>query len=416
MRLRERGTGTAKLLLEVDAVNEDLLTSIEDNNPVGLPGESIGIHDDHGRAIFHLGAPAANELDTALTRRVLSAGLVRDKQGLYESVAFLFPNKGERYIVVVSAVDLYGRSKLRTEIRLMSFTFLLAQVLIFFVGRFYAQRALSPVQRLVSEIKTTSAANLSRRVHAGNGQDEMAQLARSFNDLLDRLDTTFRSQRDFIANASHELRTPLTMISGQLEVLLLKERSSAEYAGTLRSVLEDMHSLNRLSDRLLQMAQAENTAPVSSFSSVRMDEVLWQARSEVIRMDPSNQVEIDLGEVEDEEDLVVHGNETLLRSLVSNLMENACKYSPDRTARVTLKADANELHITVADKGIGITGEHQARVFEPFFRVDNTATTRGHGVGLSLVARIAQLHKGHVTLVSGPGKGSAFTAHLPKVA
>ena len=151
-----------------------------------------------------------------------------------EASTFLFANTGERYIVAVSAVDVYGRIRLRVQGRLMTITFLVAQVLIFFVGRFYAQRALSPVQRLIGGIKATSAADLSQRVQGGNGQDELAQLARSFNELLDRLEVTFRSQRDFIANASHELRTPLTVISGQLDVLLLKDRSSAEYTACCR--------------------------------------------------------------------------------------------------------------------------------------------------------------------------------------
>ena len=164
------------------------------------------------------------------------------------------------------------------------------------------------------------------------------------------------------------------------------------------------------------MAQAENNAPVSTFTPVRMDEVLWQARGETLRIDPSYQVDIGMEEVEDEEDLLVQGNEALLRSLVSNLMENACKYSADRTARVALRADRKELRVAVADRGIGIAPEHRKRIFEPFYRVDNTAVTRGHGVGLSLVARIAELHKGRITLDSEPGRGSVFTAHLPKAA
>lgn len=414
-RLKDRGTNTAKLLIQVDEVDEKLLAKIEGDNPVRLPEEGIAIYNVSGREIFHLGAPHDDNLGPALLERAHVEGEVREQVGDREQVAFTFTNRQDRFVVVASARDIYGKSKLRNEGRVMVVTFLLGLGLIFLVGRFFAQRALSPVQRLINEMRTTSAANLSRRVQADNEQDELAQLARSFNDLLDRLDVTFRSQRNFIANASHELRTPLTAISGQLEVLLLKERTSEAYAAALRSVLEDMHSLNRLSDRLLQMAQAGNTAPTTTFAPVRLDEVLWQARSEVQRIDARYHVEVDL-EVEEEEDVLVNGNEALLRSLVTNLMENACKYSADHRARVALHADGRELRVQVADQGIGIPEEHRERIFEPFHRVDNTAMVKGHGVGLSLVARIAELHKGRISLESTVGAGSIFTAHLPKAA
>lgn len=415
-RLKDRGTSTAKLLIQVAEVDEHLLTRIEGQNPVRLPEESISIYDEHGRDIFHLGAVQDEQLTPALLAAVGVEGERARLIGDREQVVFPFINNGDRFVVVASARDIYGKSKLRNEGRVMIATFLLGLVLIFLVGRFYAQRALSPVQRLINEMRATSPADLSHRVHAGNEQDELAQLARSFNDLLDRLEVTFRSQRQFIANASHELRTPLTAISGQLEVLLLKDRTAADYVVALRSVLDDIHSLNRLSDRLLQMAQATSTAPAATFTPVRMDEVLWQARTEVERIDPRYQVRIDLPPLEDETDVLVHGNETLLRSLVTNLMDNACKYSNDHRASVALHSDGRELRVEVTDQGIGIPASHRARIFEPFHRVAHTPGVKGHGVGLSLVARIAELHKGRITLISEEGIGSTFIAHLPKAA
>jgi signal transduction histidine kinase len=184
----------------------------------------------------------------------------------------------------------------------------------------------------------------------------------------------------------------------------------------LRSVLDDMHALNRLADRLLLMAQAENKAPMASFKPVRMDEVLWSARAEVQRIDARYAVDVDMGDVEEEAELLVHGNEDLLRSLVTNLMENACKYSDDHRARVLLRSLAHELQVMVSDKGPGIAPADQARIFEPFFRTNNTGSAKGHGIGLSLAWRIAELHGGRITLVSAVGEGALFTAHLPRTA
>lgn len=415
-RLRDRGNNTAKLLIQVDEVDERLLAKIEGDNPVRLPEEVIRIYDHHNTPIFQLGTSAAPPVTTGFLDSVRLEGEVQEEYGEREQVAFPFADRYDRFVVVASGRDIYGRSKLRNEGRVMIATFLIGQVLIFLVGRFYAQRALSPVQRLIRDIKETSAANLSRRAQTGNNRDEIAQLARSFNEMLDNLQTSFQTQRNFIANASHEMRTPLTAISGQLEVLLLKSRTPEEYAAALRSLRDDMHALNRLADRLLMMAQAENKAPTSTFAPVRVDEVLWQARSEVQRIDPTYAVDIDMTCVEDEADLLVSGNENLLRSLLTNLMENACKYSGDHRARVRLVSTPTELAVEVEDHGIGIAPEDHERVFEPFYRANNTGGAKGHGIGLSLARRIAELHGGRVVLESSIGSGARFTAHLPKAA
>lgn len=413
-RLRVRGISTAKLLIQVDEVTEELLAKIEGDNPLRLPEETIRIYDHLDTQILQLGDLQGDSVPRSLLDRVRLEGEQTHLFGDREQVAFLFTDRYDRFVVVASGRDIYGRSKLRNQARVMLLTFLVGQVLIFLAGRFYAQRALSPVQRLITDIQEIGGADLSRRAAVVNERDELAQLARSFNELLDRLEGTFRSQRNFIANASHEMRTPLTAISGQLDVLLLKERAPEEYAIAVRSVRDDMHALNRLADRLLLMAQAENRTPAASFVPVRIDEVLWAARAEVLRMDTQYAVEIAMPDVEDEADLLVMGNEDLLRSLVTNLVENACKYSGDHKARVALLTTGPTVRVEVRDAGLGIAPEDHERVFEPFYRATNTGGAKGHGIGLSLALRIAELHQGRISLESGIGEGACFTAHLPK--
>ncbi|MBK8498128.1 MAG: HAMP domain-containing histidine kinase [Flavobacteriales bacterium] len=415
-RLKDRGMNTAQLLIQVDEVDERLLKKIEITNPVRLPDEVIHIYDHHNEELFRLGNADDGAIGPELLDDVRLHGEKVMDVGQREQVAFPFTDRYERFVVVASGNDLYGRSKLRNQGRVMIATFLIGQVLIFLVGRFYSARALSPLQRLSNQIRDITAADLSRQVEVGREQDELAQLARSFNELLDRLQKAFNTQRNFIANASHEMRTPLTAISGQLEVLLLKARSPAEYGASLRSVLDDMHALNRLADRLLLMAQAESKAPRRGFTPVRIDEVLWLSRSEVLRADPQNSVEFAMNDVEGEEDLLVLGNENLLRSLMTNLIENACKYAEDKRASVVLSTTGSELRISVEDKGPGIDEVDHERVFEPFYRATSTGGAKGHGIGLSLAKRIAELHGGRIQLVSAPDHGACFAVFLPKAA
>lgn len=413
-RMRDRGTNAAVLLIQVDEVSEELLRRIERDNPVRLPEEAIRIFDHHNELLFHLGDEGLPATAPDFLDHVRLTGETVRESGPREQLAFPFNDRYERFVVVVSGNDIYGRSKLRNLRNILWTTFLAGSITTFFMGRLYARRALLPLSRLVGELQSIGPTDLARRVVVDDPQDEVAEVARSFNSLMDRLQEAFQVQRNFIANASHEMRTPLTTLSGQLEVLLLRDREGPEYRRALASLLDDMHALNRLADRLLLLAQAETAATAASFSAVRMDEVLWQSRHEVLKAAPHHLVEVTLGSFEEEEDLVVTGNETLLRSLVTNLLENACKYSPDSTAHVLLEKGAGEVRLVVENRGEGIALEHQERVFEPFFRADNTGRARGHGIGLSLALRIVQLHGGSIALQSAPGEGARFTVRLPK--
>ncbi|HNR53578.1 MAG TPA: ATP-binding protein [Flavobacteriales bacterium] len=414
-RLHDRGVNAAKLLIQVEQVDDKLLRIMEGKSPVRLPEEEITIFDQDNVEMLHLGGNTGRMvIEPALVDSVRANGRVIRVIADREMLAFEFDDEAGRYVVVTSGRDIYGRRKLRNQARVMVATFLTGLLLMFLVGRVYARRALSPLQRLVVDLHGIGASDLGQRIMMGEGSDEIAQLASSFNDLLERLQTAFSVQKNFISNASHEMRTPLTAISGQLEVLLLKERSGEEYRAALRSVVEDMQALNRLSDRLLLMAQAETASAAMTFVPVRMDEVVWAARSEVLRADPDNRVDVVIDEVEEADDITVKGNEALLRSVVVNLLENACKYSSDKRALVSLKGSGTMVRLAIEDQGVGIAPEDRERIFENFYRARNTGGAKGHGIGLSLVKRIVDLHGGEINVQSTLGSGTVFIVRLHK--
>ncbi|MCU0319602.1 MAG: HAMP domain-containing histidine kinase [Flavobacteriales bacterium] len=415
-RMRNRGMNAAKLLIQVDEVSEALLSRIEQDNPVRLPEESIRIFDHHNTLIFHLDAVPLAPTDPSVVDEVRLSGEHSSRNGDRDLIAFPFNDRYDRFVVVVSGNDLFGRSKLKNLRNILLITFILGPIFTFVVGRLYAERSLKPLSALVGELHTFNATNLGQRLAVNGSNDEVDAVAHSFNELMTRLESSFRSQRNFIANASHEMRTPLTTISGQLEVLLLKERDAPSYRTALTSVLDDMHALNRLADRLLLLAQAEATATASSFARVRLDELLWFARQETLKADKAAVVDVVIDNVEEEEDLNVFGNDALLRSMLINLMENACKYADDHRARVKLYGSEQTICISVSNTGPPIDPEDQERIFEPFHRGRNSTRASGHGIGLSLVRRIAQLHHGAVHLRSSAVSGTRFTVVLPKMA
>jgi len=414
-RLYERGKNAANLLLQIDEVDERLLRKMELNSSVRLPEEVIAIFDNNDSLVFRSGVD--RKLPFAeMIRDVRGQGSVFRKDGEHESYCFNFQDRDLPNTVITSGFDRYGKGKLNDQTKVMLATFLIGLVTIFLIGREFAKRALSPFQRLVQELHSIGASDLSKRVDPGNGSDEKAQLADSFNALLERLQGAFIAQKNFVSNASHEMRNPLTAISGQIDVLLLRSRSEKEYETALRSVQEDLRDVNRLNNRLLMLAQAEIESGMMNFEPVRLDELIWTARDEVLRMNDAYVVDVKITDVESDVDLTVHGNAILLRSMITNLTENACKYSPDHQATITVLGGHEEVVLRVDDNGPGIAKAEQKRIFEHFFRTRNTGGTRGHGIGLALVKRIAEQHGGMVKVESVLGKGSSFIVRLPKVA
>ncbi len=412
-RLSNKANNTAKLLISVEEVDANLLRKIERDNPTSLPQEKIIIYNYKNEILYSSDETKTLKINDSLLDRIRLEHEIRFRQGAYEVLGFLFTEKFDRFVVIAGAVDIYGFNKLRNLRTILMVVFGVSTLLVFLAGWIYSGRALRPISRVIDQVGDISITSLNLRVDEGNGQDEIAHLAGTFNKMLDRLERAFKVQKNFIANASHELRTPLTVITGQLEVLLLKERNKEEYKSSLSSILEDMKSLNSISNRLLLLAQASSEATEKDFYTVRADEAVWQAESELLKRNPEYRIKTELSDDLDEDGLSVRGNEQLLKTAFINLMENACKYSSNHEVKIRLSKEVGSLKISFSDKGTGIAPEDADHIFEPFHRGKNTLTIKGHGIGLSIVERIITLHKGAISLHSVPDEGSTFTLILP---
>ncbi|WP_416864833.1 MAG: sensor histidine kinase [Imperialibacter sp.] len=412
-RIENKARNVAKLLIEVEEVDAELLRKIEENNPVSLPNEEITIFDYQNQVLYSSEGVQTVEVNEALLNRIRLEGEVRFVFGNQEVLGVLFTDQYDRVVVVASATDIFGYRKLNNLRNVLFIVFGAGLLFTFISGRIFAQRTLSPISRVIAQVDAIGISNLSSRVDEGNQTDELAQLAGTFNDMLDRLEEAFKLQKNFIANASHELRTPLTAITGQLEVTLLSDRSAEDYKRTVNSVLDDIKNLNYLSNRLLLLAQASSESVESSFGSIRVDELLWQSAGELQKRNPSYRVSISFNEDLEDDQMTIVGNEQLIKTALLNLMDNGCKYSDPHEVQVSVEPGRGRLVLTFRDFGIGIDEEEQELIFEPFHRGSNAQNIKGHGIGLSLVQRIVKLHEGTLTLISKKGEGSTFTLKLP---
>ena len=416
-RLSNKGTNTAKLLIAIDEVDADLLKIIEKDNPVSLPKESIAIYDYKDEQLYSSDEENVLGIDKELLDNVRLENELRYQKGDYEILGFLFVDKFDRFVVIIGAVDIYGLSKLRNLRIVLLVVFSISVILVFISGRIYAGRALRPISRVIDQVDDITITSLNLRVDQGNAKDEIATLAATFNGMLDRLESAFKTQKNFIANASHELRTPLTAITGQLEVILMKSRTEDEYKNAMISVLDDIKNLNTISNRLLLLAQASSEKGETAFTTLRIDELIWQASSELKKRNPEYIITVSFDEkMSDEKNLTILGDEQLMKTALINLMDNGCKYSPDHKMEVHLGfKGTNKLIIIFSDKGIGIEPGDLRQIFEPFHRGKNAVSFKGHGIGLSLVHRIIKMHGGDIKIESEINQGTTVTVFLRSI-
>jgi signal transduction histidine kinase len=413
-RLGNKTTLVARMLMDIEEIDAELLRKIERGNPLSLPNEKIVIFDYQNQQIYTSDEDYTLAIPDELVNRVRLVSEVRYREKPYEVFGAFHTGEYDRIVVFVAATDIFGIGKLKRLRLILVLVFVSSLIIVWYAGRLFAARALQPVADIISEVNGIGLSNIDERISEGNGTDELARLAKTFNGMLQRIGSAFGVQKNFIANASHELRTPLTVISGRLEVLLMKDRTGAEYQETLSTVLADIRNLNYLSNRLLLLAQASSDAAAVSFSPVRADDILWNARTEIMERDGKFAVHISFGEnITDDSKLVVHGNALLLKTAFGNLMDNACKYSHDNSSQVILDAADDTLVIKFRDNGIGIPRQELKLIFQPFHRAANSAGIQGHGIGLSLVDKITALHKGAIRVHSELNSCSEFTITLP---
>lgn len=281
--------------------------------------------------------------------------------------------------------------------------------------RIVCRRAVAPVSRMAAAASNLGADDLSRRLPMVATNDEVGQLNRAFNGLLDRLQESFERQRRFTGEASHQIRTPLAGIMGQIEVVLRRERSVEEYQRVLSAAHKRAKHLNKIVESLLFLARANGDATLAALETLCLNSWLpaqLEAWSEHSRADD---IVLRLNEAEP---CLVRVQRALLGELLNILVDNACKYSsPGTPIEIALDRDDAAVRIQVRDHGCGVAADDLPHLFTPFFRGDDARRQgiEGTGLGLSIAQRLARVFGGELTVESSVGTGSCFTLRLPEV-
>lgn len=280
-------------------------------------------------------------------------------------------------------------------------------------GYFLARKSLSPIAVMNLQTQHITAINLSSRLDVMNPRDEPGRLGTTINELLERLETSFKEQQRFVADASHELRTPLAILRGETDVALEQPRSPDDYRQSLSLIKDEAERLSRIVEDLFILARQPLDLPAIVKERVDMNETVKDCVRAAQVLAVRKNLRLKISEASP---LVLTGDEDLLKRMVLNLLDNAVKYTPEGgEISVELAGRNGHAQVIVRDTGIGIPEKDQPHIFDRFYRVDKARSRAqgGAGLGLSIVRWIVEAHGGTVIVESNPGSGSSFIVKLP---
>jgi heavy metal sensor kinase len=275
-------------------------------------------------------------------------------------------------------------------------------------GYFLAARALRPVDAMTQMARRISAEDLSARLNL-TSDDELGRLASTFDEMLARLEDSFRRERQFTADASHELRTPLAAMQAILSVTRQRKRKPAEYEQALDDLSEETERLRSLTESLLALAR-EDLHPMELNETVDLSALLEDVTESLRPLAEAKGLELTCKMATS---LTVRGDSDGLIRLFINLLDNAIKYTEHGGVNVSARREGAQAHVEISDTGIGIPASHLPHVFERFYRVEQSRSQRGTGLGLALAQQITVAHGGSIEATSQLGRGTTFVVQLP---
>ena len=379
--LRSEAITKANLFLE-NRVDAGTMQHIYLNNTQFINEVEVAVYTPDFKMLYHDAAEHDIVKETPeMIRQIYEKGEmeIRVKDG-YQAVGILYSPSlltgggkgGGSFIVTAAAHDGNGEANMHSLLVLLISIFLVSILLMLAVGYYLANITIRPIEHALS------------------------------------------SQKMFVSNVSHELRTPLAAITAELDLALSRERTPEQYQQSIERSLDDAHRMTLLIDGLLNLAKADYGVHGITMEPLRIDELLLDAREQLLHAHPDYTVNISFDEkaMEVDADFCINGNEYLMNIALKNLMENNCKYSANHTSNVLIATQESSIRISLSDTGEGMTDEEQRNIFQLFYR-GTTTGQKGHGIGMALAHKIITLHKGKIEVKSKAGHGTTFSVVIP---
>ena len=414
-RLELRSKITAKLNFEEDEISTEAFKEIKKQYLERLPQEEPFVFQLSDKKVMAPG-DIPKEIPLKYINSVIANGgkTTYYENGFRHFAGLLYKDEKGDFVVIESATNEYGRKMMQYLLFIKLFSLITATVIIYSVGVYFSKKTFKPIRDVINSVKRISEGNLHIRLKERESSDEIAELTSTFNQMLNRLETAFEIQNNFISNASHELRTPLTAIVGEADLALAKPRSIEEYQQSLHQIILQAEKLQQLTKGLLALAQTGFDGKRQLWEMIRIDQLIFDVKDNCDAIVPQNNIKIRFDNLpNNEEGISIKGNADLLKIAITNIVLNACKYSDNKEVTISLLINLQEAIIKIEDAGIGIPKEELKNIYDPFFRASNTKKYDGFGIGMPLSNNIIQLHKGSIAVQSSINVGTTVQISLP---
>lgn len=398
---------------QVDAAT---MQSIYLNNKTFIDEVEVAVYTPDFQMLYH--DAIDNDIikeDRAMGDRIIAEKEIDIYAGKYQGIGLLYHYNGKDYVVTAAAYDGYGHKNMHELLITLIILFIIGLTLLVIVGYLLAHLALKPVKGIAETAGRITEAHLDQRLPVKKDRDELDELSMAFNALLERLECSFASQKNFVSNVSHEIKTPLAAIIAELDLALQKERTSDQYKSAIRNALNDAHGITRLTEGLLNLARADYRPDKIKLEEIRLDELLIDITETILRAHADYHIEI-VYAIDDEDDeglITVSGNRYLLSIALSNLIDNNCKYSENHTSVIQISNDSDNVVIRLSDTGKGMSESERNNIFNLFYRGENSKSVKGYGIGMTLSLKVIRLHNGTIEVLSYPDEGTTFIVSLP---
>ena len=397
-------------------VDASTMQSIYLNNKAFINEVEVAVYNPDFDMLYHdaIDSDIIKE-DRGMINRILAEREIDICEGAYEGIGLVYNFDGNDYIVTAAAYDGYGHKNMHQLLLTLIILFIVGLALLIAVGYLLARSALKPVKEIAESAGRINESHLDQRLPIRKENDELDELSTVFNALLERLESSFNSQKSFVSNVSHEIRTPLAAIIAELDLALQKERTIPQYRAAIGNALNDAYGLTSLTDGLLNLARADYRPDKIKMEEIRLDELLLDIAATVQRAHHDYHVEIvfNLDNEDDDRLITVIGNRYLLSIALSNLIDNNCKYSDNHMSIIQISTRSDRVIIRTTDTGKGMSETDRARIFDLFHRGENSREVKGYGIGMTLALKIIRLHKGQLDVLSHSDEGTTFIVSLP---
>ena len=395
-------------------ISESMLRKLHKQNQILLNEADISVYDDDGKLIFTDNNPPL--ADQNIINSIKKNGRKEWSNGEYQFLGITYKFHNRNYYIIGKATDVTGNLHIQKFKQNLIIVYLISLAFVFIIGFIFSYFTVKPLKDIISQIKDISEHNLHKRLILPKSKDELHELGETFNNTFNRLEKSFNTHKNFVSTISHEFRTPLSILITELELAKELNVTVEDYRQSIDNALEDASKASKLSSALLDFARASYDVSQITMSEIRIDEILMEAKLNLLQKNSLYAIAVSYADNTDyEKSYSTIGNPYLLQVAFSNLMENACKYSPDHRCKVEIKVVGHYIEIQFADNGCGIPESDQKQIFELFYRGKNKNFSKGNGVGLSIVKQIINIHRGSIMLQSEINEGSIFTIQLKSI-